>query len=204
MNVRTLNPLIIVGVLALGGCASSRTSQSPNFTTKSDPGDPGNNEQQEGRAAEDPHGDQHGGEMARGEMASTCPMTVDGTSVRADEVDNAVSITFTTTGDVGELRQRVARLAEVYNRQQAGGGGSMMHMQPMPGEAAPADDMHDQDAQRGLMMPPSTASVEDIEAGARLVITPNEPTKLPTLRQHAQQMAGHMQARQCPMLHGTT
>jgi hypothetical protein len=53
----------------------------------------------------------------------------------------------------------------------------------------------------GMMMPPpSTARSEEIEGGARLVITPRDPGDLAKLREHAGQHAGMLASGRCPMM----
>ena len=97
---------------------------------------------------------------------------------------------FTTTGDVAELRRRVARMAEMHDQHHGEGHGSKTGMH--------AGEMHD-----GMKMPPSTARSEDIEGGARLVFTPRDPTDLAKLREHTRQHAEKMAlGHECPMLHG--
>jgi hypothetical protein len=56
-------------------------------------------------------------------MAS-CPMQVDGTSVRAEDVDGGAALVFTTEGDLAELRERVKKHAD---HMQAGGCSMMKH-----------------------------------------------------------------------------
>ncbi len=53
----------------------------------------------------------------------------------------------------------------------------------------------------GMPMVPSRASVEDIAGGARLVLTPTEPSQLAALRDQARMQAAMMQRGQCPPLH---
>ncbi|MEO7733297.1 MAG: hypothetical protein ABIY55_20210 [Kofleriaceae bacterium] len=172
-------------------------------------------------------------------MAAICPTVVANTTTRAEEADGSAALAFTTTGDVADVRRRVAGMTETYNLHQSGGHGFMMRMGGMGvgrgmagtgamgtgamgagamgtgatgtgtmgagamGSDAPGGVMHG-----GMMMLPSTARSEDIEGGARLVLTPRDPVQLQTLRQHTQQMAAGMAARQCPIMenagHGNT
>jgi hypothetical protein len=67
----------------------------------------------------------HGGMMGDGMMEANCPMKVPGTSKRAVDVDGGVALEFSTTGDVAEVRRRVARMAEMHNH--GGPGGGMMN-----------------------------------------------------------------------------
>jgi hypothetical protein len=54
--------------------------------------------------------------MAKGAtmMDGICPMSVQGTTVTASDIDGGIALTFVTpTGDVSELRRRVHRMAEM-------------------------------------------------------------------------------------------
>lgn len=139
-----------------------------------------------------------GGGMMAHDMSSACPIALPGTTARAEDVDGGAALAFTTTGDVAELRRRVARMAEMHDEHHGEGHGAQKGM-----HAGEMHEMHGGQMHGGMMMPPSTARSEDIEGGARLVFTPRDPTDLAKLReqtrQHAEKMAsGH----QCPMMHG--
>lgn len=116
-------------------------------------------------------GSDHGsGGMA---MTDMCPMQIPGTTVASIDVDLGVALAFTTSsGDVGELRSRVARMAEMHNHRHAAGG----------------------------MMPAATATAEDIADGARMILRPNDPAQLDALREHARMHAERMSHGECPML----
>ena len=45
----------------------------------------------------------------------SCPMTIPGTSVSVEDTDSGAALVFATTGDVGELRKRVAAMAQMHN-----------------------------------------------------------------------------------------
>ena len=198
--------LAVAAALVLGSCTKSQPSQ------QSEAAQPG------ARA-----GQGMGPGMMGPGMAGICPTAVANTAAHAEEVDGGAAIAFTATGDVAEVRRRVARMAEMYNRRQTEGHGFMLHMGPGTmgpgpgrmgsgtmgmGPGRMAGDMHG--SQVGgmpggmmggdMMMPPSIARSDDIEGGARLVLTPRDPAQLPTLQQHTQQMAAGMDARQCPMM----
>ena len=49
-------------------------------------------------------------------------------------------------------------------------------------------------------MVPSSATVEDVEAGARIVLTPNDPAQLGALRTHVHGHAERMARGECPMM----
>ncbi|MGZ3459544.1 MAG: hypothetical protein ACXU86_13705, partial [Archangium sp.] len=59
-------------------------------------------------------------------MAAMCPMQVQGTKVEASNTDTGAALTFTTQGDVTELRRRVSAMAQMHNEHHAGQG---MHAQ---------------------------------------------------------------------------
>jgi hypothetical protein len=121
------------------------------------------------------HGNMHAGDMKMsGNMQGDCPMMVANTTVRADDVDGGASMVFTTTGDVAQLRERVAKLAAHHNAMQQSAGGSGM-------------------------APPSTARAEDVEGGARMIITPKSPSDLEALRTHVRDHAAGAHAGECPM-----
>jgi len=129
-------------------------------------------------------------------------MQVQGTTVAAADVEGGVGLSFTTkTGDVAELRRRVARMAEMHNQH----GGQMMmggHGAPPAGTgeehqhgAGPGNGPQPGDGPQGhagggmmmgggtmggggMMMPPANASVEDIDGGARLVLRPKDAAQL--------------------------
>jgi hypothetical protein len=109
-----------------------------------------------------------------GTMADKCPVKVSGTKVMAADVEGGAALAFTTSsGDVAELRQRVRGMAEMHDRKHATGG---------------------------MMMPASTASAEDVEGGARLVLRPKDPAQLEGLRKHARMHAEKMSSGECPMM----
>lgn len=74
-------------------------------------------------------------------MEGSCPLELAGTSVRATDVDGGAALEFTTTGDVAELRKRVAHMAEMHAKM----GGEMMGGGMMGGAGAgscPMMSMH--------------------------------------------------------------
>lgn len=110
----------------------------------------------------------------------TCPMHVSGTTVVAADVEGGAALAFTThTGDVAELRESVRRMAEMHNRHHAAGGMRMVG---------------------GATMPAATASAENVDGGARLVLRPSDPTQLRALREHARMQTGRMAGGECPMM----
>lgn len=149
-----------------------------------------------------PGGQANGNRMAGGGMMGggmmgpeSCPMTVPGTSVEASDVEGGASLAFHTTGDVAQLRQRVHSMADLHNQRMQGGMmGPGMKGQGMGGGRMGGGMMG------GGMMPASTASVEDIDAGAKLVFKPKDPAQLSQLREHLSARSEHMKSGTCPMM----
>lgn len=176
--------LSIVAALALAACGGAQTSAATD----------------EGR---DEHSAHAAHAQGAGGMAGMCPMMVEGTTVVAEETEGGAALVFTTSGDVDELRRRVERMAEMHNRR-------AMHGGTMGSEAAggSTEAEHHAEAEaegpsgqsRGMMMPRGQARAEEIEGGARLVLTPHDPGELPALREHVGRMAEQMSARECPMM----
>ncbi len=96
----------VAGGMALGGCASTSTAPA---------------HEQQGMGMQ-------GMEMPGG----MCPTQVPGATVSSTDVEGGVALDFKTgTGDVAELRQRVRRMADMYNQH----GGGMMLAHPDAGPA---------------------------------------------------------------------
>ncbi|HET9622932.1 MAG TPA: hypothetical protein VFP84_16285 [Kofleriaceae bacterium] len=94
-------------------------------------------------------------------------------------------MTFTTTGEVAQLRDRVRHMAAMHE-----------HMMGDGAEASPKmGDGHP------MMMVPSTARAEDIDGGARIVLVPKEPAQLAALRAQVHAHADHMASGHCAMMH---
>ena len=140
-------------------------------------------------------------EQAQGGMAAMCPMTVPGTQVSATDTATGEALAFSTTSpdQVSELRSRVRAMADMHNQHHSGDTGSMgqggMGEGQGTGMGGDTSGMH--------MPPPSTATVEDTDTGARLVVTPKDPTQLTqlqsTVRSHAEMM---QQQGSCGMMGG--
>lgn len=188
--------LFVTGALALGGCASSK-AREPATTPQTEARQAATAQQESTR----------GGMMGNGEMAGMCPMRVDGTTVRAEEVEGGAAMVFTTTGDVAELRQRVAAMAEMHDRRHADGNGHGMGMHSNGGGMQGAKDSGMQccggkgmKGQGMMMIPPATVRTEEVDGGARLVFTPQDPADLSALREHFAQHAKMMASGRCPMM----
>lgn len=150
---------------------------------------------------------------------SSCPVAVPGTSVTVEDTDRGAALVFVTTGDVAELRKRVAAMMSMHNEHHAAmgplptgdeaSGGHDMSGHDMSGHDMSGHDMggHDMGGQPhgeatggehaghagGMQMVHSQAAVEEIDGGARLVLTamPDDVAALQAqLREHAQQMSG--------------
>lgn len=131
-----------------------------------------------------------------------CPMAVPGTQVAAADIPDGVSITFTTADprQVPELRSRVHAMAAMHERHHHAGADDVehhggMHHGSMHGEgthggmgsAGPGAPQH------AGMPPPSRAVAEDVDGGARVVVTPEDPADLERLRSAVRMHAQHMQ-----------
>ena len=114
-----------------------------------------------------------------------CPMRLPGTQVSTSETPDGIAIVFTTAGDLAPLRDHTRHMAAMHEQMMSGGmRGS--------GEAM-------------MKMVPSKARAEDIEGGARIVLTPNDPSQLAALRDHVRRHVDAMKRQAgCPMMHAGT
>jgi len=120
-------------------------------------------------------------------QTSACPLAIPGTTVNAEETQDGMAMTFTTDqGDVAELRRQVYQLSAKYNSSQPGAAtsGTMGHVER---EAANAMDM-------GGPKVASQSRVEEIDGGARLIFTPNNPNELKDLRSQIRRQVQRMVA----------
>lgn len=142
-------------------------------------------------------------------MAQLCPMHVQGASVSVAEVPNGAALVFTTTGgNVDELRRRVRQMAQMHNARASAtttpnrDGMTMTCPCGMMGGGMATGPQG-----RGMMgagggpmaMPRSSARVEDVPRGARLVLTPADPALLDVLRARVRAHAQRMSLTPCPM-----
>ena len=175
---------LVVAALALGACAASGAGRPPTIA-----------EPPATQSEAQPKPGTEGGGMMAEDMSASCPIALEGTTARAEDVDGGAAMAFTTTGDVAELRRRVAKMAEMHDEHHGDGHASK---QGMHGGGMHGGGMHE-----GMRMPPSTGRSEDIEGGARLVFTPRDPADLARLREHTRQHADKMASGHgCPMMHG--
>lgn len=132
--------------------------------------------------------------MGQGQFRQACPIAVEGTDVEVEDTENGVALTFTTeSGDVELVRERAEHLAAMYEMHRGRGHMMWHHMGRGGGHMG-----------RGMgpgagqgPMPAANATVEEIEGGARLVLTPVGGEDLATLRQHARFHQQRMHAGQC-------
>lgn len=178
MNVRMI--WVVLGVLALGGCATQQPDHGHTGTSTA------------ARTAVGHHGGDRGSMMEHGAMGSMCPAHVAGTTTRVEHVPGGAALDFTTTGDVTELRRRVAQMADMHNRHHASDA-----------QGAPTHEGSSQ--RRGMqegtkMIPAAQAKVEEIHGGARIVFVPSDAGQLNALREHVGMMAERMPDEGCSMM----
>ena len=138
-----------------------------------------------------------------GMMAGMCPMAVPGTAVATSDTAGGVAMTFTTaTGEVPELRTRVHKMSEMHNRASTMQMGARHDDVGMSGstDSTKSGECGGMGMSGGTMMPPATASVNDVNDGARLVLTATDPAQLQALREHAGACSNRMQQGECGMM----
>ena len=121
---------------------------------------------------------------AGGDMKALCPMGVPGTQVSAVDETNGATMTVTANAQVAELQRRVHAMVAMHNQRH---GDGKAH-EGMMGHGM----MRDGQGMRGMMLPPSQATVTALETGARVTLMPTDPADLQKLqaavRMHAQKM----------------
>jgi hypothetical protein len=131
-----------------------------------------------------------------------CPMVVKGAAVAVSDTEGGVALTFTTDkGDVGDLRARVEHMARMYEMHR--GRGSMMWHQ-MGGGSMPHGGTGMGMGHMGARgaMPGASATVSEIEKGARLELKANDSSQLEALREHVRWHQQRMSTGECWMLQG--
>jgi hypothetical protein len=113
-----------------------------------------------------------------------CPMQVEGASVQATDVEGGAALTFTTTGNVQDLRRKVDQMAQMHQQRHG---------------ATPGRGMGQQGGM-GMGHVAVQTRVEPIEGGARMIIMAEDPAEIAQVQQHARMMAGHMERGDCPMM----
>lgn len=125
-------------------------------------------------------------------VMAMCPMSVPGTEVRAADVDGGESLTFTTSGSVADLRERVKAMAGMHNDHHADADGrARMEGGGMMGSG---------NAMNGAKVPPSRATVVDVEGGATIVVVPIAPGDLEALRSAIRARADRLRTNGCDMM----
>jgi hypothetical protein len=130
-------------------------------------------------------------------------MEVPGTQVATVDTPDGASVTFTTSPDrAAELRSRVRAMAQMHDthdQDREGMRGGEHHRAMHLGEEnpdtmnGPAGTGSAADQGMPMMPPPSRATVEDVEGGARMVVTPNDPADLDRLRSALRTQTQRMQ-----------
>jgi hypothetical protein len=116
--------------------------------------------------------------MSMSGMTMNCPMNLQGTSVAVTDTPTGVAVAFTTKPEnVAELRKRVERMAAMHS-----------------GEPSSTAMM------QGRMIA-GTAVYEAIENGAKLTLTPKDPSKLAEFRAQVRAHVEKMQKGECSMMH---
>jgi hypothetical protein len=148
-------PMHLVTLVALVGCASSRSASEPSTS------------QHPAGAAPMHEGMKHGA-MA---MSGMCPAEVPDTHVAASDTAAGEAIAFTTSpGQVDELRRRVHAMADMHNQHHGSGaaeadGRGMGGMMPPPSRAAVEDV---EGGARVSVTPNNAADLERLRSTVRM------------------------------------
>ena len=118
-----------------------------------------------------------------------CPMSVAGTWLAAADSHLGAVLTFTTTGSVAALRGRVHYMAELHNLRHARATRSAV--------TAAASGPRPVWPWTGAAVPPSYATVVEIERGAVLEVTPTDPDDVEQLQYALRVRAWRLQHRGC-------
>jgi hypothetical protein len=200
----------LLGTLALwmfGACAPARPAPIEPASASNPAADDHSAHREHAAGAKGDHGagqgHGHGHGKSGGMMDGMCPMKVPGVAVSASDTEGGIAIVFTTaTGDVNDLRARVRKMAEMHSHVGGmHGGGGMM-------KDAADGGTEDHGMMQGCMMGKAggmhdaTATVEDVEGGARLILSPKDAAHLDALRAHVRKCQQRMQSGECPMVGG--
>ncbi len=107
--------------------------------------------------------------------------------IAATDGEHDMTITFTTAGDPAPLRAHVREMGAKHDRMAHGGG--------MNGGGMNGGGMGEH-----MKMVPSHAAVDDVDHGARIVLTPDDPAQLGALREHVHSHVEMMKSGTCPMM----
>lgn len=218
-----------LAALFLAACATSRAQGPSEPPTRGMTAEPPASEETASSEAPPPEAAEEARPPSEPTRAGTrgaaapCPAAIEGTTVRATDVEGGAALTFTTQGDVTELRRSAERMAEMHNRHQGGmmmyGRGGMMRGYggaPGPRGEPPATAAPGGRGPRGMggpgrgmgpgpgAMVPADARVETVEGGARVVYTPRDPSALGALREDVELRAERMASAWCPLYGGAT
>lgn len=127
-----------------------------------------------GCVTEEPPARSPGASILQAPPPSECPFGVPETHTHAEDTEAGVALTFTSSGHVEELRARAAEAAKVHG---PGAGAGIGH------EGRHGSGGHH--GLQGMQLPPFAATVEDVEGGAKLRLTPADPADLERLRARA-------------------
>lgn len=124
----------------------------------------------------------------RGELPLNmpCPLGVEDATVYAEDVPHGVEVTLTSMANVDELRMRAASAAKAYG--------------PMRHRGIGHDGQHGQGNQHGLQLiwlNRVAIRYEDIPAGARLTIQPDDPSELAKVRATVREHVLDIASRPC-------
>ena len=123
---------------------------------------------------------------------SMCAMMKDA-QLAAIDGEHDVAITFTTQGDPADLRAHVHEMGMKHDHMAHMGSGGM------GSGGMGSGDMHEMHEHMAAMVP-SHAAVDDVDHGARIVLTPDDPTQLAALREQVHAHVDMMKSGQCPMM----
>ncbi|MEO8902605.1 MAG: hypothetical protein ABI627_13855 [Polyangiaceae bacterium] len=120
-----------------------------------------------------------GTSMGAHDVVELCPTRVPGASVASVDVEGGAALVFRTNADkLADLRQNVREMAELHNRAEATGQLTIS----------------------GRTMAASTASEEDTEEGARLVLLPKDIGQLGALRDDVRTRSRRIANGECPII----
>jgi len=123
------------------------------------------------------------------EAMARCPMSVAGTSLSAADAPRGEALIFTSPAQVGALQDRVQAMAELLNqRQRHGQPGAIMAKAAWSKRTTPWS---------GAALPPSYATVHEVERGAVLTITSDAPDDIEQLRYAVRVRAWDLKQRGC-------
>ena len=113
----------------------------------------------------------------QGMSMMNCPMNLQSTTVAVADTATGISVSITTKPEnVAELRKRVEQMAAMHSGQAS--SPAMMQGQMMPG----------------------TVQYEAIDNGAKLTLTPKDPSKLAEFRTQVRAHVEKMQKGECSMM----